>query len=284
MRKLALLIFFAGIALSYGQIGLRLNASGDGTYMRYEPIILSLLVRNETVNTFVFNSKDDTTGGRIYLKVRHQSKWSKDSARSNINLAENLILGGGQQKELTGIRLNSLCNDNLSKEGTYTITAVVTHGRLGHNIESQPIQITVKDGLAKKSIKMGLPAADPTAPIKSLDATLLLTDGDSERLWVLRVEDDKNVYTVKRLGPYLQADQPQMEFDGYTLHILLQVRAKLYSYITFAMQGTNLTHPTQKYYVSSNGLPPALERVNGIIKLKNALPAAEGIDYINSDK
>ena len=148
------------------------------------------------------------------------------------------------------------------------------------NIESQPVKIEIHEGALQKTIKMGLPSENPDAPIKSLDASLLLINEEPDRTWCLRVEDDKHVYAVKRLAPYIQGDSPQMIFDGYMLHILLQVRPKLYTYITYAMQGLKLSHPMQKYMVSSNGLPPMLDRSSGFVKLINAVPAIEGQDFL----
>ena len=276
-RIVAIFAFLAASLACQAQIGMRLDTKNGTKFIRYEPVEMSLVVRNETSNTFVFSNEEGPSKGKIFLEVRSESKWEGNYVNAKVNLAQDLVLGAGEQRELTGIILNSLYN--LEKEGSYTVTAVLTHARLKHNLKSRPVRIEIREGILQKSITIGLPAENINDPIKTLKVSLFVVNEEPDRMYCLRVEDEKNVYGVKRLGEYIHGDAPQLVFDGYTLHILLQVRPRLYSYISYSFKGTKMIHPTQKYYLSSNGLPPTLDRSSGYVKLINARLAIDGVDY-----
>jgi hypothetical protein len=137
----------------------------------------------------------------------------------------------------------------------------------------------VREGIPVVSRNLGLPSSNPTAPIKTMKASLLLFNDGKGCVYCLRVEDDKNVYATIRLGPQISGAPPQLDADASSdVHILFQSAPRLYSYSVYSIVGGDVRLRQQRYYVADNGIP-RLTRAPGYLKVINGRPAVEGKDY-----
>jgi len=243
--------------------------------LRYEPIDVILTIRNNSGNTLIF-SDADINSGRIFFDVSGQNGKVSKSFDKRANPASGLILAAGDARELK-ISINML--HDMQKEDTYSITAYLNHDRLSRTLLSNTVDLEVVEGLRIMERSVGLQAEDDTSVIKSIKLLLLLFDGKEEKLYCLRAEDEENVYAVFRLGPYISGSKPQLEIDGSSsIHIFIQVRPRLYSYLIYAFVGRNLQLRQQRYYVPENGTP-TLDRQTGFLRVVHARVANEGTDY-----
>jgi hypothetical protein len=256
------------------QVALQLKAK-DTRFLRYEPIEMTLTIRNNSGNTLIF-SDSDITSGRIFFAVNGQNGKVAKSLDPTANPAAGLILAAGDTRELS-ISINML--HDMQREDTYSITAYLNHDRLSRTHLSNTVDVEVVEGLRIAEKNVGLPSMDDTNVIKSIQLLLLLFDARQEKLYCLRAQDEENVYAVFRLGPYISGSKPQIEIDGSSsIHILIQVRPRLYSYLIYGFVDRNLRLRQQRYYVPANGTP-TLDRQTGFLRVVQARVATEGVDF-----
>lgn len=256
------------------QVALQLKAK-DTRFLRYEPIEMTLTIRNNSGNTLIF-SDSDITSGRIFFAVNGQNGKVARSFDPTANPAAGLILAAGDTRELS-ISINML--HDMQREDTYSITAYLNHDRLSRTHLSNTVDVEVVEGLRIAEKNVGLPSMDDTNVIKSIQLLLLLFDARQEKLYCLRAQDEENVYAVFRLGPYISGSKPQIEIDGSSsIHILIQVRPRLYSYLIYGFVERNLRLRQQRYYVPANGTP-TLDRQTGFLRVVQARVATEGVDF-----
>jgi len=265
-------------AAAHAQIALRLTAEKP-RYLRYEPIPLTLQVTNNAGNTLDFGG-EQTRGrnsGTIAFKV--EASGGRNVAQFSLmdNPANGLKLAPGQTRELRVV-INQFYE--MQKEDKYAITAYLSHPRLPSIYLSKPVRLEVYDGTPLLIKTIGMPSKSTTELIKTLKLTLMRFSDVEQDIYYLRVEDDDNVYASFRLGDYIDGEKPQMELDGPNLiHILLQLRPKLFVYYIMGFDGYNLKMRQKRFYKSSDGLPPTLSRA-GYLHIEHARPAIEGVDYI----
>lgn len=276
MPTLPALLFL--LLLSSGlraQVGMQLRSTTP-RFLRYEGVELLLVVRNYSGNTLIFSGADRNDEGRIFFNVLDHTGRMAKVVDKNANPGSELILAPGETRELK-IILNTLYD--MQREGSYSVTAYLNHSRLPKTSVSNTIDLEVRDGTTLVEKDVGLPSEESTGVIKSLRLVLLLFHDVNEKVYCLRAEDDENVYAVFRLGPYISGYPPQMDIDGNSsLHVLIQVRPKLYSYVTYSFLGRNLQLRQQRYYVPDRGVP-TLNRNNDFLRITQARPATEGIDF-----
>ncbi len=256
------------------QIALQLKLK-DTRYLRYEPIDLTLIIRNNSGNTLIFGDSD-INNGRIFFEVCGQNGKIAPVFDKSANPASGLILAAGDTRELR-VSINML--HDMQREDNYSITAYLNHDRLSRTHLSNTVDLEVVEGLRIAEKNVGLPSVDDSSVIKSIQLLLLLFDAKEEKLYCLRAQDEENVYAVFRLGPYISGSKPQIEIDGSSsIHILIQVRPRLYSYLIYGFVERNLRLRQQRYYVPANGTP-TLDRQTGFLRVAQARVATEGTDY-----
>ena len=265
-------------AAVHAQIALRLTAEKP-RYLRYEPIPLILQVTNLSGNTLSFGGDLPRERNRGSVTFRVEASGGRNVAQFTLmdNPANGLKLGPGQTRELR-IIINQFYE--MQKEDKYAVTAYLSHPRLPSIHLSKPVHIEVYDGTPLLVQTIGMPSKSDTDLIKTLKLTLMRFADVEQDIYYLRVEDDENVYASFRLGDYIDGEKPQMELDGPNLvHILLQLRPKLFVYYIMGFDGYNLKMRQKRFYKSSDGLPPTLSRA-GYLHIEHARPAIEGVDYI----
>lgn len=260
------------------QIALQFEAEKP-RYLCYEPVHVFLTVSNLSGNTLIFGGDTTATKGSISFKIECASGRHCKAIANMGNPAEGLQLGPGESK-----RIDIIINQyyNFQREDVYNVTALLNHGRLPRTHISQPIQIAVQDGLPILSKNIGLPSENgDNTVIKSVQINLLRFADIDEDIYALRVEDTENVYSTFRLGSFIDGEKPQVEVDGNSLvHILLQVRPRLFVYFVFGFRGRNLQLLQKRFYTSADGAPPTLSKATGYFRIEHGRVAREGLDYI----
>lgn len=276
MHRIVLLALFGSLCC-FAQIGMNLKAE-KGRYLRYEPIELTLTLRNYSGNTLVFGSgKDgDSMQGRLVFLVKKRDGTAAGSMSPAINPLEGMVFAPGDTKELV-ITINKYFN--LYKDDFYSVTAYVDHKRMPKAFVSNTVYFDVRDGIAIKSKYIGLPAMNDNDMIKSITATLLrFNDGEND-VYCLRIEDEKKVYGTFRIGPFIGGSVPQLDADeASAIHVLVQIRPRLYCYSVYSIIGGEAKLRQQRYYKPDNGVPK-LTRAPGYLKIIYAAQAVEGVDY-----
>lgn len=261
------------------QIGLRLDAKFK-RYLRYEKIDLTLLIHNYSGNTLIFGGEDLQDSGKLTFTIDTQSRNIVSLLDPNANPLRGIILRPGERRELT-LTLNALYD--LQREDVYTVSANVEHARLPNIHQSNATTFEVREGTRILEKNIGLPADNDTALIASLQVSLMLFNDGIGTIYCLRVEDDDNVYGTFRIGPYISGSQPQMDADSSSaIHVLVQVRPRLYSYAIYSMVADEVKLRQQQYYVSETGIP-TLSRDTGYLKVLYGRLAREGVDYELTD-
>jgi hypothetical protein len=270
-RKIIFLLLVLLVAVSSAQIGMTLK-SQHANYLRYEPIELTLELRNYSGNTLVFG-KDD---GSMTFRVRTRNGRSVASIARESNPMEGLVFAPGETRVL---RLNINQLFDLQRPDYYAIDACVEHVRLPRVYVSNEIGFEVKGGALLLTKTFGLPTKSNTDKIRSATANLLRFNDGRNDIYCLRVEDDENVYGTFRIGPFIEGSTPQLDVDSTSsIHVLVQLRPRLYAYNVYAIIKGEAKLRQQRYYVPLEGTP-TLSRVSGYLKILHARVAREGEDY-----
>lgn len=274
LRILFGILFCAFAAMA--QIALDLQVEQQ-RYLRFEPIEVKLTVTNLSGNSLEFGGDTTDTQGRIAFKIVTASGREPRLTDAIGNPANGLSLAPGAAKTLR-IRLDQYYD--MQKEDGYTVTALLDHGRLPRRHLSHPVRVEVQDGLPILTKNIGLPTERKSGLIKALQISLLRFADMDEDIYAMRAEDDDSVYGVFRLGSYIDGEKPQMELDDNSLiHVLLQIRPRLYVYYIFGFDGRNPKLRQKRFYISADGAPPSLNKDSGYLRVIHGKIAREGIDY-----
>lgn len=262
--------------IAEAQIGMELKVQQQ-RYLRYEPIKVLLTVTNLSGNTLDFGGDTTDRQGRIAFKIDSASGRPPKLMNSIGNPANGLLLAPGESRTLE-ILLNQYYD--MQREDGYTAQALLDHGRLPRRHVSQTVRVEVQDGIPILVKNIGLPTERQTGLIKAIQLSLMRFADVDEDIYALRAEDDENVYAVYRLGSFIDGEKPQMELDDNSLvHVLLQIRPRLYVYYIFSFEGRTLHLRMKRFYVSSDGAPPSLSKETGYLRVIHGQEAREGIDY-----
>ena len=270
-----LLILFACV-LCRAQIGIKIEAKRS-RFLKYEPIEITLTLRNYSGNTLVFGK--DAQGrpqGRILFSVKTRSNEIVRPIDPTANPIAGLIFAPGESRELK-LTLNSLYD--LQNDDYYFVSAYIEHNRIAKAFESNQLAFEVREGYILYKKEIGLPAKNENDPIRTITATLMRFNDVESDIYCLRIDDDERVYGTFRIGPYIQGSKPQRDADeASAIHVLIQIRPKIYKYAVYSVINGEAKIRIEKYYVPDVGVP-TLSRSTGYLKVLYAKQALEGVDF-----
>ena len=279
MNKISHLILFILLCslCCFAQIGMNLKAEKE-RYLRYEPIDLTLTLRNYSGNTLIFgkSGSDGTEQGRLAFIIKMQDGSTVVPMAGHINPLEGMVFAPGETKELV-LTINKYYN--MQKDAFYKVTAYVDHKRMSKAFVSNAVSFEVREGILITSKVIGLPTAGDDEMIKSINASLMRFNDGQDDVYCLRIEDDKTVFGTFRIGPCITGSTPQLDADeASAIHVLVQVRPRLYCYSVYSIIGGEAKLRQQRYYKPDNGVP-TLSRAPGYLKILYAVQAVEGTDF-----
>lgn len=281
-RRRALLFgFLSALGLCAGhrascQVGVKLETDRNH-YIRYEPIQATVTLRNYAGNTLVFGTSEasESISGALRFNVVRSGSLSRAPRHRDVNPVENLILAPGDTRQLK-LQLNSIVD--MSREGSYTVTARVNHPRLSQDYESKETSLTVRAGLAVWEREVGVPQRDETSAIQQRTVSLLRFRQEEGQTYALQVRDTNTVYGIIRLGPYMSGSHPECRIDAMSnIHLLYQLTPRLFVYRVY---GIDVSLRQNLYYAMGEDQPvlvrdPELGRV-AVVGGRRAIP---GKDY-----
>ncbi len=279
----AALLLLCTLALNlHAQLAIELDLDREH-YILYEPIQATIQLRNYAGNTLVFGTKDASreVGGYLKFEVIRAGGLSAPGVRKDVNPVENLVLGPGETKQLT-VQLNGIVN--VAREGTYTVSVRVGHPRLSHDYESNSVPVDVTEGYPVWTRSVGVPQESETNSIPPRTVSLLRFRSKEGETYVLRVENERMVYGIVRLGPYLSSSRPECRIDAMSnIHLLYQIHPRLYVYRIYSID----VELKQNLYYAMKDTVPTLRRDPevGSIRLIGGRRAKPGEDYqLNPNK
>jgi len=278
-RQTANLMIWAVIAVAaansaYAQVAIRVNFDFQH-YARYERINAQVTLQNFTGNNLVFTDEPEK-GGYLSFTILNRQGREIGAYEQNLNPVAGLILGQGETKQLT-LTLNAYYP--MQDTGSYSVQARISHRRLRYDFISDPVIITVKDGITLWKQKIGIPVDDSVGKIPDRTITLLALNQERGSLVCLRVEDDDMVYGLERLGPRIDGAEPQCEIDPIcNIHILFPLRPRLFVYRVYDY---NLRILQNQHYVTESEMPRLVRDSDmGRVRVVGGRMAREGDDYV----
>jgi hypothetical protein len=271
-----LLLALAAVAVSSAQAQLSVSIKTDRKhYLRYEPIQITVQLRNYSGNTLIFGDDEGSDRGHLRFLIERPEGQEMRPLGHAMNPVSDLILGAGESRQIA-LNLNQFFD--LRAEGSYVVTAQVGHKRLPSDFRSEPVSIDVREGVPVITRNLGLPQVDGGAAIKAITASLLLFHDGDGWLYCLRAETEDAVLGTVRLGPQISGSQPQMDADASSdIHVLVQVQSRLCLYAVYGLSDAGLQLRQRRYYKPDEH-GPRLTQAPGYLKVVGGSVAQEGVD------
>ncbi|WP_176015145.1 hypothetical protein [Victivallis sp. Marseille-Q1083] len=258
MKRLILSLFCLAALLmpmlSQAQVALELKLNRRN-FLRYEPIIATVLMRNDSAQPLVFGD-DPRLKGELKFEILDRERQPIASTLTDYSLA-GLILRAGETKE---IKLQLDKYYKLDKSGIYRGHVYITHPSLTAAFQSKDVIFEVTPGVPVWEITVGVPDLDeenkPAAErskVKNRTFRIVSLMESSDKYYYLIVEDAKMIYAIHCLGQALAEERFQANVDMFSnLHILLPLTPKIFRYFIYNIDG-RLT--ATAVYRSSNSVP-----------------------------
>lgn len=256
------------------QLSIRLQTDHKH-YLRYEPIEVTVFLRNYSGNTLIFSDQEGPNRGSLRFTVQRPDGPEMRAKGHGLNPVQDLILGAGETRQLV-LQLNQFYD--LRTEGSYVVSVQVGHQRLPNDYRSEPVSLEVRDGVPLITRNLGLPQTDGGAPIAAVTANLLLFHDGERWLYCLRAETEDAVLGTVRLGPQIAGVQPQMDADAASdLHVLVQLQSRLCLYAVYGVSDAGLRLRQRRYY-QPDQFGPRLTQAPGYLKVVGGVPTTEAGD------
>lgn len=167
---------------------------------------------------------------------------------------------------------------NVSKPGSYQITATVRIPELGSELGSKPKRVMVTSGAKIWEQEFGLPgkAGIPGSELEVRRYALIQSmDQKQSRLYV-RVSNrsETKIFRVFPIGPVLAFSHPEPQVDRNAfLHVLFQTGARFFTYVCVDCDGKLVAQQTHQYTDTRPRLRAGQDGtiyVSGGVRIKNS--------------
>ena len=246
-------------------------------FLQYEAINVQVTLHNVSGNRLVFSEKNED-----HLEFRIMTPTgiaAKPLGKIGCQI-DGLELPPGKKRSF--IITTSLLY-SLQTAGAYTIKADVKHSQLSSGYSSQKLNFKVSEGKETWSYRVGLPKKEGQTNIEHrIYKFISLQNSKDALVFYLRIEDDTKVYLVRQIGARKFSATPQLKVDDENnLHLLLKDTAKVYRYLKFDPEGTQLE---EQYYMHDPGQPfLTLDPDIGRVTVAGGRLGIEGVDYKKGD-
>ncbi|MBQ9501079.1 MAG: hypothetical protein IJU70_02865 [Lentisphaeria bacterium] len=282
MKKILLFAAAALPLLLSAQLGLRMEFNRKD-FMLYEPVYVCITIRNDSGKALLFGSNPKLQGFILFDIRDRKNNRIPQRKDSELNVT-GLFLGPGETKSIT-IPLHKYYD--LDRTGMFQVRAYVSHNLLEHEYQVRDsVFIRIHSGVEFKRITVGIPdlsAPDKHKPARSRTYSIRSLDISGERCYYLVVEDEHRVYGVTHIGYQFGHNELQVQTDMLSrVHILVPMSPKVFHYLTFGLDGTNI----ESSYWKKGGTVPTLYRdpASGKVSRIGGDPARPGIDFRTSDQ
>ena len=280
MRGVRLLIAAGALMLLAAELTadvvMRLELNRE-TFMQFEPVVAVLTMRNTSGQVLVFGTEPEFKG---YLEIELTDIAGRPlpGSGTKFDLKGLMLRSGADQK----IRINLSGKVDVTKCGNYRVRLILGHPMLRDEYESNTRQFEVSTGRVFWQRRFGMPKlgdgheAGTPPPLRSYTVKNLW-DG-AHLYYYLLVEDDENIYAMKRIGEVTNRDRASCEMDMLNrLHVLLPLQPKIFQYQVFDWTGNR---ELNKVYKSSKSVPFLFrDATTGEVGVLGGELASLGIDY-----
>ncbi len=274
---------FAGLTLclvatlsmsSWADIGVDITFDRN-RYLKYEPINVTLALRNDTGNFLEFGS-GERRQGTLFFNVRTGDGTMLPSMRDPSELLDDLQMPPGSTKRVT-FAFNQFFS--LQRQADYTIYGQIRHDRTAYDYRSPRRRIEVRKGQSVWERSFGLPGQDDQAVIKTRTAILLRFSERSRDIYCLQIEDEDYVYMVHRVARHIAGSRPRGEIDGMSnIHLFMRIESRIFMHQVYDPHGEL---KQERFYTFDQG-PPSLYRDSrtGRVSIVGGRRAVRGRDYM----
>ncbi|MCK5843341.1 MAG: hypothetical protein KAG97_01455 [Victivallales bacterium] len=280
-RRLVLsLAFFATFLLVFtvrAQIAVSMGLDRKG-YVRYERILAKVAFRNYTGRSLAFGKTKDLRGSISFLLIAPNGKRLK-LRKGNFNYLEGKILKPGATEQII-VPVSDMYN--VTKPGSYSLHAVISHPILSSAYKSNETSFSVFNGIVVWKRLVGVPDVlneRPGKKIKSREVKILNFYDGMKKLYALKIEDAEYVYALRRLQEDVDSDMPDVEIDGLSkVHIFIQISAKVFVYFVYDLNGNLVSF--DRYRRDASGNPRLVrDKQEGTISIMGGVRALKGRDF-----
>ena len=279
LKRLVLLMAFIVTTSSvYAQIEIGANFKRS-RLLQFEKIKTTLVLVNNSGSRLFFAKNDEKSGMdfevfRVDGTQRTRLKLFKH--QKDFNPVQGLILAAGETRAMT-VNLNSYYP--MSSTGEYEVIARIRHARIpGKIFQTKAKFLKVEEGFVNETRNFGVRNPE-NGEVVSRKYDIQSFTKLENTVYVLKVYDDKWVYSLNRLGPQVMGIPLKHEVDAFSnIHVLIQLKPKIFRHMLFNSKGKM---KQSKFYKASFENVPALVRDLGVgkVSVSGGFPAVEGKDY-----
>ena len=250
--------------------------------MRYERVLAKIAFRNYTGRSLAFGKTKKLCGSISFVVIGPNGRRLK-MRKGNFNYLEGQILKPGATEQII-VPVSDMYN--LTKPGSYSLHAVISHPMLSSAYKSNETSFSVFNGIVVWKRLVGLPDVlneHSGEKIKSREVKILNFYDGMRKLYALKIDDGEYVYALRRLQEDVDASMPDVEIDGLSkVHIFIQISAKVFVYFVYDLNGNLISF--DRYRRDSAGNPRMVrDKQEGTISIMGGVRALKGRDFTEED-
>ena len=281
MKKMFLSLLLLFPVLLFAQLGIKMELNRKD-FMLYEPVYACVTLRNDSGKALLFGSNPKLQGFILFdIRDRNNNRIpQRKDAELNVT---GFFLGPGETKSIT-LPLHRYYD--LDKSGMYQVRVYVSHNLLEDEYQAKQADFfRIHNGIEVWRTTVGVPDLSDMkqAPAKSRTYSIRALDINGERYFYLVVEDESMVYGVTHIGYQYGQNQFQAQTDMLSrIHLLVPMSHKVFHYLTFGLDGTNI----ESSYWKKSGTIPGLYRdpESGKVSRIGGVQAHPGVDFKTADR
>ncbi|MBO5724112.1 MAG: hypothetical protein J6S58_04720, partial [Lentisphaeria bacterium] len=215
----------------YGQVAMKAEIL-QTHFLQYEPVYLRLTMRNQSGHPLVFGEHSGLRGSLRFEITAIGVAGHIHRRSAETPTLKGIILQPGTTRVFT---YNVSAYYDLRKQLNYELKAVISHPQLGSDYESNKVGFSVIGGQEIWHALVGIPDSlqnQKSGTVPTRKYSIRRYNTGKQALIVLLVEDDKRIYSVRRLGMDLgDSLKPQCAIDDLSrLHVLVAASPKVFAY------------------------------------------------------
>ena len=284
MKKSLLLLLFGAVfslpAVLCGQIGMSIEMNRVA-YMQFEPVYAKITFRNDTGKALLFG-KSPRLQGFLMLEITGAGQKFVAKRKDKEISIDGLVLKPGEIRSII-IPVNEYYN--IDREENYKIHAYVAHSMLKKEYRSPDTFFQVEHGATIWKRSVGIPDIYSKHRLNSDERTYEIRTmyENRRRHYYLVVSDDKHIYGVVRIGHQMGYEKLQVEVDMLSrIHILVPVTPKVFHYLSFSLDGANISNT---FWKTTSTIPQLYRNPKtGVVSRIGGAEAVRGRDFVDPNQ
>jgi hypothetical protein len=262
-----------------GELSARVGMSLEinrSTFMQFEPVYAKITLRNDTGKALLFG-KSPRLQGFLMLELSGAGQRYVQKRKGKEISIDGLIMKPGEIRSII-IPINAYYD--IDKADNYKIHAYIAHSMLDKEFKTPDRFFQVQHGAPLWKRTVGIPDIYSTPGSGSRERTyeIRTMHERGRRYYYLVVSDSTHVYGVVRLGHQMGYEKLQIEVDMLNrIHVLVPVTPKVFHYLSFSIDGANVTN---SFWKTSSTIPQLYRNPrNGIVTRIGGTEAVQGRDF-----